>query len=171
MQRLQLCIHAIACVTQTVIRQRQDFVCREKARRKLWAAVISPTAIFIDIVTHVEHQIDVITRSSMAVCVEFAEAQIGAREDRNVELCGLANGQSLGPANRRYAAIGCNETEPMPLAGREIVDGNLNRMVPPGPCHHLSAACNFYKIAAFGNFHAHFGWPTGGVHITRPQKN
>ena len=59
----------------------------------------------------------------------------------------------------------------MPLAGREIVDGNLDRMVAPGPSHHLSAACNFYKIAAFGNFHAHFGWSTGGVHITRPQKN
>ena len=78
MQCLQLCIHAIACVTQTVIRQRQDFVCREKPRRKLCTAVIAPAAIFIDIVAHVEHKIDVITGSSMAVCVEFAEAQIGA---------------------------------------------------------------------------------------------
>ena len=59
----------------------------------------------------------------------------------------------------------------MPLAGREIVDGNLHRMVTPWASHHLPTARYFRKITAFGNFDPHLGWPARRIDIARPQQN
>ena len=155
-QRLQLRVRTIAGIAQTVIRKRQDFIRREHACGKFRAAIISATAIFIDIIAHVQHEINIVARGGMAISVEFTEAQIGAREYRDVEFRRLAHGQRLGTTNRRNAAIGRDEAEPMPFAGRKIIDGDFDRMVAPWPGDHFAATRNFGKILAFGNFDTHF---------------
>ena len=156
MQRLQLLVRTIAGIAQAVIRKRQDFICREYPRGKLCAAIISTTAIFIDIIAHVQHKINVVARGGMAISVEFTEAQIGAREYGHVEFRRLAHRQGLGATDRRNAAIGRDEAEPMPFAGRKIINGDFDRMVAPWPGDHFATARNLDKILTFGNFDAHF---------------
>ena len=156
MQCLQLLVRTIAGVAQAVIRQRQDFIGGKNTRGKFRAAIIAATAIFIDIIAHVQDKINVVTGGGMSISIEFTEAQIGAGEYRDVKFGRFAHRQGLGAANRRDAPIGRDETEPMPFARRQLIHGDFYRMVAPWPSDHFAATCNFDKILTFGNFDAHF---------------
>ena len=90
-KRLQLRVHSVTCIAQAVVRQGEYLVIREHTFGKLRAAVITAACIFVNIIAHVQHQIDVVTLGRMTIRVEFAEAQIGAGEYCNVEIGRLAH--------------------------------------------------------------------------------
>ena len=171
MHRLQLRVRAIAGIAQAIIRQRQNFACRENPGGEFGPDIVTTPAIFINIIAHVQHEINVVARGSVAIGIKFSKAQIGAGEDGNVELGSLADGQGLCAANGGDAAIGRDEAEPIKFAGLQAINGDLHRMVAPRPGDHLTASDNLCKVPRVGHFDPHFGWASGCAHIACPEQH
>ena len=101
MQGLQVSIHPVTGITHAVIGQCENFGLRHHPAGKFRACIISARAIFIDIIAHMQHRINIIALRCVAIGVEITIAQIGAGKDGEVEFFRFTGGQGFGFANRR----------------------------------------------------------------------